>query len=253
MARSDHSTALARSASAKTRLAPLPPSSKLTRLRVGAPAARMARPVADSPVKVTRSTPGSSVRAWPASPGPEPLDDVERPRRQAGLAGQQAEAVAGRRRLLGRLEHDRVAEGQGGGDLPAGQHEREVPGRDGRGHPDRLVPGVDVVAGRRGQRLVGGQGGVVGEEAEVQGRPVGVVVAGLADRLAHVGRVQPAEGGRPRPRSGRPAGAGPPRARPGPSAARARRRRRAGRRPRPPPRPPPTRGPPGPRPPRWPG
>ncbi len=39
----------------------------------------MARPVADSPVKVTRSTPGSSVRAWPASPGPNPWTTLSVP------------------------------------------------------------------------------------------------------------------------------------------------------------------------------
>src|SRR4029450_757885 len=51
----------------------------LAPLGVGAPAARMARPVADSPVKVTRSTPGCSVRAWPASPGPNPWTTLKTP------------------------------------------------------------------------------------------------------------------------------------------------------------------------------
>jgi hypothetical protein len=66
----DQSTALSRSASSKTRLAPLPPSSRLTGVRF-APAARaMTRPVADSPVKVMRSTSGCSVSAAPAESGP---------------------------------------------------------------------------------------------------------------------------------------------------------------------------------------
>jgi len=70
MARIDQSTALPSSASSKTMLAPLPPSSKLTGTRLAEAARAMARPVADSPVKVIRSTPGCSVSAAPAEPGP---------------------------------------------------------------------------------------------------------------------------------------------------------------------------------------
>jgi hypothetical protein len=66
----DHSTALSRSASAKTRFAPLPPSSRLTGVRLPAAAAVIVRPVPDSPVTVIRSTRGSAVSAAPAESGP---------------------------------------------------------------------------------------------------------------------------------------------------------------------------------------
>ena len=69
-ARIDQSTAPASSASSKTMLAPLPPSSRLTGTRLAAAARAMTRPVPDSPVKVIRSIPGCSVSAAPAEPGP---------------------------------------------------------------------------------------------------------------------------------------------------------------------------------------
>ena len=79
MAWIDQSTALSRSQSANTRLAPFPPISKLTRFSVGEQAFMMARPVFDSPVKVTRSTSGCVVNASPASPGPNPCTTFNTP------------------------------------------------------------------------------------------------------------------------------------------------------------------------------
>ena len=66
----DHDTALSRSASAKTMLQFLPPSSRLTGVRLAAAAREMIRPVPVSPVKVIRSTRGSVVRASPTDAGP---------------------------------------------------------------------------------------------------------------------------------------------------------------------------------------
>ena len=66
----DQSTALSSRASAKTMLAFLPPSSRLTGVRFRAAAVAMIRPVPVSPVKVIRSTRGSLVRAAPTEFGP---------------------------------------------------------------------------------------------------------------------------------------------------------------------------------------
>ncbi|MCY1446414.1 hypothetical protein D9M71_629790 [compost metagenome] len=55
-----------RSASSKTMLAPFPPSSSCTRLRLPAEASTMRRPVAVEPVKAILPTSGCSARRWPA-------------------------------------------------------------------------------------------------------------------------------------------------------------------------------------------
>ena len=60
------STASSGSASAKTTTGDLPPSSSDTRLSVAAPAAAISRPVALSPVKATRLTPGWAESGAPA-------------------------------------------------------------------------------------------------------------------------------------------------------------------------------------------
>ena len=49
----------------------------------------------------------------------EPVDEVEHAVRQAGLLEDVGPERRRQRRELGRLEHDRVAGGQGGGELPA--------------------------------------------------------------------------------------------------------------------------------------
>ncbi len=60
-------SAALKSASSSTMWALLPPSSSSVFLTVGAPAARIARPVAVEPVKVIMSTRGSADRAAPTS------------------------------------------------------------------------------------------------------------------------------------------------------------------------------------------
>ncbi len=66
MAKADPFTAASRSASGNTTLAPLPPSSSCTRLRLPAEASTMRRPVAVEPVKAILATPECSARCWPA-------------------------------------------------------------------------------------------------------------------------------------------------------------------------------------------
>lgn len=72
-------TASSRSASAKTRPAFLPPSSKETGASRAAAARMIAVPVRDAPVKATASTPGCSVSHWPAESGPRPCTRLKTP------------------------------------------------------------------------------------------------------------------------------------------------------------------------------
>src|SRR4051794_4127839 len=71
-------TALSRSASSKTMLAPFPPSSRETGARWVAADAITSRPVADEPVNVTRSTRSSAVSEAPAGL-PCPLSTLRTP------------------------------------------------------------------------------------------------------------------------------------------------------------------------------
>ncbi len=71
-------TALARSALGRITLADLPPSSRATRLTAAPAAAPIRRPTAVEPVKETRSTPGCSARACPAT-GPRPVTRLKTP------------------------------------------------------------------------------------------------------------------------------------------------------------------------------
>ena len=91
-----------------------------------------------------------------------------------------ADAQAGQRRLLGRLQDDRAAGRQGRAPLPGLHQQREVPGDDLPDDADRLVPGVaEVVAVDRDRLAVDlvGPAGVVAVAVDGQ-RQVG----GLGDR-----------------------------------------------------------------------
>src|SRR4051794_1943667 len=70
--------ATSRSASAKTTLGDLPPSSSFTGTRCCAAAAMIARPVAVDPTKLMWPTSGCDVRAAPAS-GPSPTATLRTP------------------------------------------------------------------------------------------------------------------------------------------------------------------------------
>ena len=74
-----------------------------------------------------------------AGAGARALHDVEHPGRQASgmrAVGQQA---AGERRPLRRLDDDTVACGERRAQLPGGEHQRCVPGRDDGDHPGRIM------------------------------------------------------------------------------------------------------------------
>ena len=92
--RTEPATAASRSASANTRPAFLPPSSKLTAFTPSAAARMIALPVADSPVNVIASTPGWRVRCSPAEPGPKPCTRLNTPSGTPAAAITSASSVA---------------------------------------------------------------------------------------------------------------------------------------------------------------
>ena len=121
----------AMSASAKTMLALLPPSSRVTRFTWSAQPAMICLPTSVDPVKQTLRTSGWVTNRSPTT-DPLPGITVKHALGQAGLEGQLAEPDRGQRGELGRLEHDGVAGGERRGEAPAGDRHREVPRHDDR-------------------------------------------------------------------------------------------------------------------------
>ena len=110
---------------------------------------------------------------------------------EAGLVQHVDEQLGAQRRELGRLPDRRAAEGQAVDDRDAGDVDREVPGRDGRDHADRLLDDDDPLvrlALRRGQHLAGVAEDVLGRAPEVVGGVLDHLLARLADRLAGLAR-----------------------------------------------------------------
>ena len=177
-------SAASRSASARTMLADLPPSSSVSRFMLAAARRWISWPAAVEPVNESASTSGCSASADPASASP-----VTTFKTPAGIPASSASSASRKRRhrrLRGGLVDDGVAAGEGRGDLPRGDREREVPRGDDRTDAERLADRVREDA----------RGGRVGR-AEDLGRPAGVVgprrdgerqVAGrcLGERLADV-------------------------------------------------------------------
>ena len=140
--------AAATSASAKTMLALLPPSSRVTRFTCSAQPAMICLPTSVEPVKQTLRTSGWVTNR---SPTTEPLPGMhgEHALGQPGLERQLADPDRGQRGDLGRLEHDRVAGRQRGREAPAGDRHREVPRHDHADDAERLVEGDVDAAGDR--------------------------------------------------------------------------------------------------------
>ncbi len=121
-------------------LAALPPSSRVSRRPVPASRRWICLPTSVDPVNATLSSPAWPTSADPTSPAPG--QHVEHPGRQPGLGGDLGQHQRGQRGGLGRLEHDGVAAGQRGGDLPGRHQQREVP-RDHRAdHAERARVGT---------------------------------------------------------------------------------------------------------------
>ena len=78
----------------------------------------MSFPISFEPVKLILSTAGW-VRSGRAGAGADPRDDVEHAGRQAGLLADPGQLERGERCLLGRLEDDGAAGGEGRRDLLA--------------------------------------------------------------------------------------------------------------------------------------
>ena len=135
---SARSSAASRSASAKTMFGFLPPSSSATFLTVAAAAAITRLPVDSPPVNETRSTSGLSVSGAPTS-GPPPRTRLATPAGSPASASSRDQVDGRGRGQLARLEHERAAGGQRGGDLPGGLQQRVVPRGDQRADADRLV------------------------------------------------------------------------------------------------------------------
>src|SRR5207244_10270655 len=77
--------------------------------------------------------------------------------RNAGTGDDFGQRVRGARHQFGRLEHDGVAVTERGRDLPGGDRDREVPGRDHADDADRLTGELDVDAGTHGSTLFADQ------------------------------------------------------------------------------------------------
>ena len=147
------STARSTSASSSTMIAFLPPSSRCTCLRLSAAAFVTATPVVaragerddrDAGVPHERIARGLAVA----------VHDVHDASGHAGLLEQLDEALRQERRVLGRLQHDRVAADERGRELPRRDRDREVPRRDRADDADRHAHRhVELVAQLRRCRL----------------------------------------------------------------------------------------------------
>ena len=159
-----------RSASAKTTLGLLPPSSSEIRFTLFAASRMISWPVVVSPVKAT--LPDARVRGeGRAGATARAGDDVHDTRREACLEGQLGQANGRQRRPRGGLEDARVAGGERRAKLPRGHVLGEVPGHDQADHADWLAQREVEARHRRRDRL-----------AEVLVRGAGVVLEHEADR-----------------------------------------------------------------------
>jgi hypothetical protein len=122
-------------------------------------------------------------------------DDVDHAGREADLADQLGDGERAERRELGGLEHDGVAGGERGAELPAGEHQREVPRHDLTDHADRLaldeVEEAGVDRDHRALDLVGH----AAEVAEAERGARDVEVGAVADRVAGVAGLELGEPG----------------------------------------------------------
>ena len=105
------------------------------------PAPRSACRSRSTPVKAILSTPGV-VDERLARARAEARQHVDDARRQVELLDQRGERERRDRRVLRRLEHDRVAARERRAELPREHHQRRVPGDDRADHADRLAAGV---------------------------------------------------------------------------------------------------------------
>ena len=126
------STVLSMTASGMTTMWFLAPPSACTRLPAWPRPRRPAAPPARSPTNETASMPGWS--RMPSTISRPPLTRLTTPGGQAQRVELLEGDLLGQRHLLRRLEHERVAAGDGEGQEPERDHRREVEGHDRRAH-----------------------------------------------------------------------------------------------------------------------
>ena len=181
-------TALSMSASAKTMLGDLPPSSSVTRFSVSAAPRMISLPTAVEPVNAILSIPGCWTIALPVS-GP-PVTMLTTPAGKPASIASSPETQSGERSLLGGLQHDGVAAGERRAQFPRREQQREIPRDDQPDDADRLAQRVGE------GRLEGVDGLAVnlGRPARVVAQDVDhhrhIDVARFEDRLAVVERLE---------------------------------------------------------------
>jgi ParB family chromosome partitioning protein len=117
---------------------------------------------------------------------PRARQHLEHARGQAGFVGKLRETKCAQRRGLGGLEDDRVAGGERGGELPAGDRERKIPRHDRGDDSKRLAEREVEPAGRNRDRVTeefADGAGVVLEDARRQGDFIARVGNRFADAL----------------------------------------------------------------------
>ena len=186
------SVARSRSASARTTIPFLPPSSRLTRLSRSRPASASRRPVSVLPVKLMTGTSGLATIASPTS-APGPVTRLTAPGREAGLGHQLDQERGAVGRVARRLEHDRVAADERRHHLPARNRHREVPGRDDPGDPDRLADRHRPLVGQLRGRRVAEQAAALAGHQEGDVDALLDVAPGLGQDLAHLAGHRPGE------------------------------------------------------------
>ena len=162
----------------------------------------MSSPTAFEPVNETEATSGCSTRAGPTT-SPMPGRNAEGVVGHAGVVQQLHQPPGDPRRLLGRLEHDRVAGDELGRHHPHRDGQREVPRRDHDGDAARLVREPVGLAGHveDGAALAEAQRLAPVVLAEVDG--LAHLGVGLGDRLARLAGHQADEGVAPAAEPGR--------------------------------------------------
>ena len=141
--------ACSRSASAKTMLALLPPSSSVSRLTCLAQPAMICWPTSVEPVKHDLAHGRDGRRTAGRPPSPCRAAPGARPSGSPASQRQLAEPDRGQRRQLGRLGDHGVAGGQGRRQPPGQDRHREVPRHDEPDDAERLVERDVQAAGHR--------------------------------------------------------------------------------------------------------
>ena len=165
----------------------LPPSSRWTRLRSSAAAFATSMPARTEPVIETICGVGCWTSIRPVSLSPQTTLKTPSGRNSAAISASMTVLIG---RGVARLDHDCVAGGDGGRELPDRHHHRVVPRRHLRAYPHRLAPdegGVpfQVLPGGLALQAPGG----AGEEADLIHPRRDLLLHGEPERLSRVLRL----------------------------------------------------------------